>query len=164
MLSATRGHGYDFTYQGLLPIWLGLKRTPSRTPVSQDQTPKKGTVALSSSSGSTEASLKMRSRSRSTRRSGSPIADYHDALAAIVGGQVPESRTGRAAHRQVGLMMCGWSLREDEMNDAVKKWEKEGSYSRAACWLVFKRQHSRAIELLMRSKGYPTLPSEINRR
>lgn len=33
------------------------------------------------------------------------------------------------------------------------RWEKEGKHSRAACWLVFTRQYSKAVELLMRSKG-----------
>lgn len=35
----------------------------------------------------------------------------------------------------------------------VRRWEKDGKYSRAACWLVFTRQFTRAIELLMRSEG-----------
>jgi hypothetical protein len=40
----------------------------------------------------------------------------------------------------------------------IRSWEREGKHSRAACWLVFTRQFSKAIELLMRSKGNP-IPS-----
>jgi len=32
-------------------------------------------------------------------------------------------------------------------------WEKDGKYSRAACWLVFTQQYSKAVKLLMRSEG-----------
>jgi hypothetical protein len=32
-------------------------------------------------------------------------------------------------------------------------WEKDGKLSKAACWLVFTGQYSKAADLLMRSDG-----------
>jgi len=33
------------------------------------------------------------------------------------------------------------------------RWEKDGRQSQAACWLVFLGKHSKAVDILMRSKG-----------
>ena len=35
----------------------------------------------------------------------------------------------------------------------ASRWENEGHLSRAACWLVFTRQYSKAVDILMRSDG-----------
>jgi hypothetical protein len=50
------------------------------------------------------------------------------------------------------LHLCGWSVGEEDLNHEIRRWEREGQQSRAACWLVFTRQYQRALELLMRSK------------
>jgi WD repeat-containing protein mio len=44
-------------------------------------------------------------------------------------------------------------LAEEDLNSAVKRWEKDHKYSQAACWLVFTKKYKAAVELLMRSKG-----------
>ncbi|KAF8907863.1 hypothetical protein CPB84DRAFT_1813441 [Gymnopilus junonius] len=66
-------------------------------------------------------------------------------------GWKPPVSTSRLAQRQIGLQLCGWSLREEEVGGAIQRWEKEGKLSRAACWLVFTGQYGKAVELLMRS-------------
>lgn len=33
------------------------------------------------------------------------------------------------------------------------RWEKDGQYPRAAAWLVFTRQFSKALETLLKSNG-----------
>jgi len=65
----------------------------------------------------------------------------------------PTVHTSKLAQRQIGLQVVGWSLREDELAAAIKRWQKEGQFARAACWLVFTKQYSKAVELLMRSNG-----------
>ena len=59
----------------------------------------------------------------------------------------------KLSQRHLGLELCGWSLRDEELKAAVKRWEKEGQIARAACWLVFMRQYSKAMDLLYRSDG-----------
>jgi SEA/GATOR complex protein SEA4/MIOS len=34
------------------------------------------------------------------------------------------------------------------------RWERDGRQSQAACWLVFLGRYSKAIDILMRSKGW----------
>ena len=44
------------------------------------------------------------------------------------------------------------------LNDffGASRWEKEGHLSQAACWLVFTRQYSKAVDMLMSSNGMMT--------
>jgi len=65
----------------------------------------------------------------------------------------PAVQTSKLLQRQIALQIIGWSLRDDELSDAIKRWQKEGQFARAACWLVFTRQYGKAVELLMRSDG-----------
>lgn len=65
----------------------------------------------------------------------------------------PAVSTHKPAQRRLALDLCGWSLAEEDLNSAVKRWEKEHKYSQAACWLVFTKKFKLAIDLLMRSKG-----------
>ena len=65
----------------------------------------------------------------------------------------PGVPTQKALQRQVALLLCGWSVNEEELMGAIRRWEKEGSFPRAACWLVFMKQYDKAIELLMQSNG-----------
>ncbi|KAH9915044.1 uncharacterized protein BXZ73DRAFT_92696 [Epithele typhae] len=44
-----------------------------------------------------------------------------------------------------------FALAQDDLARAIKRWEKEGKHTQAACWLVFTEQHKAAIDLLMRS-------------
>ena len=65
----------------------------------------------------------------------------------------PAVHTNRLAQRQLALYMCAWSLAEDDLARAVRRWEKEHRHTQAACWLVFTKQYRAAGEVLMRSKG-----------
>ncbi|KAK2460109.1 hypothetical protein APHAL10511_007875 [Amanita phalloides] len=90
-----------------------------------------------------------------------PQSAYQAALAQILvrsnrGGANPASwktvvTTQKALQRQVSLLLCGWSANEDELMGAIRGWEKEGRFPRAACWLVFMKEYDMAVELLMRS-------------
>lgn len=160
-------HGYDFSNQGLIGIWEGLQ--PATPPQSQteaaDETPTAVNRSLlldvpaAAPTPTTYANVHERQPSR---RSHSPADDLHgnwqEALSALArrrGGErslwKPPVPTTKLPQRQVALQLCGWSLRDDELHSAVSRWEREGKFSRAACWLVFTKQYSKAMELLMRS-------------
>ncbi|KAJ7477171.1 hypothetical protein B0H11DRAFT_2234647 [Mycena galericulata] len=157
-----RLHGYDFSHQGIMGIWEGFPPlalgVPHGEPSILDPTaPPIHRDLLDVRDGT-------RSRSRS-RRSHSPADDlhgnFHAALTvlALRSGDKPSSSawkfhavsTAKALQRQVALQLCGWSLREEDLWTNVKRWEKEGNHSRAACWLVFTQQYTKAVEVLMRS-------------
>ncbi|KAJ7895961.1 hypothetical protein B0H14DRAFT_3081117 [Mycena olivaceomarginata] len=63
----------------------------------------------------------------------------------------PAVSSSKNLQRQVALQLCGWTLKEEDLWSNIKRWEKEGNHSRAACWLVFTQQYTKAIEVLMRS-------------
>ncbi|KAF8346674.1 hypothetical protein F5887DRAFT_960284 [Amanita rubescens] len=75
-----------------------------------------------------------------SNRGGVDIADWKPGVA-----------TQKALQRQVALLLCGWSVNGDELLTAIRRWEREGSFPRAACWLVFMKEYEKAIECLMRS-------------
>ena len=77
-----------------------------------------------------------------SNRGGVDIADWKPGVA-----------TQKALQRQVALLLCGWSVNGDELLTAIRRWEREGSFPRAACWLVFMKEYEKAIECLMQSKG-----------
>ena len=55
--------------------------------------------------------------------------------------------------------MCVWSLAEDDLARAVKRWEKEHRHTQAACWLVFTKRYRLAVELLMRKEVASIIPN-----
>jgi len=59
--------------------------------------------------------------------------------------------TAKLTQRQLCLQLCGWSLKDEELKASVRRWDKEGKVSKAACWLVFTKQYSKAMEILMKS-------------
>jgi hypothetical protein len=83
----------------------------------------------------------------------------------------PGVTTAKGMQRQIALLLCGWNVRDDELMRTINRWvfhcfgdlmpfpywcprwEKDGEISRAACWLVFMKQHTKAIDLLMKSGG-----------
>ena len=159
-----RLHGYDVSYQGLLGIWEGI--SPSASPSASqlaDDTPMPihRSLLLDLPPHGSQHHVHA---STSQRRTHSPADDLHGnwpaALATLAARRgadrsswKPTVPTSKLLQRQVALQLCGWSLRDDELAAAIKRWEKEGKLSRAACWLVFTRQYSKAVELLMRSDG-----------
>ncbi|KAG1751269.1 uncharacterized protein EDB91DRAFT_1234726 [Suillus paluster] len=157
-----RLHGYEFSNQGLLGLWEGFAPLP--------QVPEPGSSSPGDSSLSplsTPAVLDPLTRMRQ-QPDDLAYGDFTAAVAALCARRTsgshrpwkPPVRTSKLEQRQFALHLCGWGVGEDEMNHAIRKrvqrmrlWEKEGQQSRAACWLVFTRQYSRALELLMRSKS-----------
>ena len=90
----------------------------------------------------------------------SPSEEFSSVVATILAENDPERTpwkpavsTGKLAQRRLALHLCGWSLAEEDLASAIKRWEKEHKYSQAACWLVFTKKHKAAVDLLMRSKG-----------
>ncbi|RXW20412.1 hypothetical protein EST38_g5435 [Candolleomyces aberdarensis] len=155
-----RVHGYDFSYQGLIGIWEGFQPSspPHSDPTSVDDTP----TAVNRTLLDIPGAGNQHERQGSSRRSYSPADDLHGnwavALTTIAERRgvdrslwKPPVPTTKLVQRQVALQLCGWSLKDEELKTAVKRWEREGKLTRAACWLVFTKQHTRAIDLLMQS-------------
>ncbi|EMD33754.1 hypothetical protein CERSUDRAFT_160035, partial [Gelatoporia subvermispora B] len=160
--------GYNFAYQGLQGIWEGFKPVqtqPSAPPTTPRMPPR---ALLDIPVTPTIASLSLEAKQgRSTSRHGSRRRSHHSAavpddfVAAVLainarnGIERPSWRplvaTNRLPQRQLALQLCGWSLAEDDLAHAIRRWEKEERFSQAACWLVFTGQHKAAVELLMRS-------------
>lgn len=74
--------------------------------------------------------------------------------------------TDKIQRRKLALALCNWKAGDEEIARSVRpcillrithrranRWEREGRYSQAACWLLFTNQGGRAIELLIRSKS-----------
>ncbi|KAF7331667.1 zinc-ribbon-16 domain-containing protein [Mycena kentingensis (nom. inval.)] len=88
-----------------------------------------------------------------TLRGGEREAEIHSrsGMGGLSATSIMRFSGGRPVQRQVALQLCGWSLKEEDLWANIKKWEKEGSHSRAACWLVFAQKYSEAVQVLMRS-------------
>ncbi|KAI8992887.1 hypothetical protein BD414DRAFT_412412 [Trametes punicea] len=166
--------GYNFAYQGLAGIWDGFRATRPHPPSSQP-TPRMPTRNApfdghSASPLLTPLTLDAPRRSNSKhssgrRRSRPPTSTLpEEFLAAIevlnarsgssesAAAWKPSVSTARLAQRRFALQLCGWSLAQEDLARAIKRWEKENKHSQAACWLVFTEQNKQAIDLLMRSK------------
>ncbi|KAF8644812.1 hypothetical protein AX16_008269 [Volvariella volvacea WC 439] len=164
-------HGFDFAFQGLLGIWEGFPPLPSTSQASTSGPPQQAQQQQLHSSLKPDPAFRdllepptlLGPGHRTIKRSLSPgeelHGNYHSALLVLIGrsgldkGQwKPMVGTARALQRQVGLWVCGWWFGEEEFGKMVERWEAEGSYSRAACWLVFTRRYSEAVKLLMQSE------------
>lgn len=163
--------GYNFSYHGILGIWEGFR--PSRPhPSAPHPTPRIAPRSLlletpqTSLSNLISESQQPRSRSRQAEKRKSqaipdgPSEEFSSVVATLLSESDPERTTWRPAvstskpaQRRFALDLCGWSLAEEDLASAVKRWEKEHKYSQAACWLVFTRKYKAAVDLLMRSKG-----------
>ncbi|KZT65334.1 hypothetical protein DAEQUDRAFT_747081 [Daedalea quercina L-15889] len=162
-----RVEGFNFSYQGLLGIWEGFPSSHPHTSTSTHTTPRvavrrsmlPNTPIQSLSALPLDINAKPSSRHSSRRRPHGGVSDEFLAAVTILADRngldttswKPAVTTSRLTQRHLGLHLCGWSLAEDELMHAIKRWEKEGRHSQAACWLVFMDQSKFAIELLMRS-------------
>lgn len=105
------------------------------------------------------------------------LDDWQDALTELTARIGPDrppwkssTSISKPLQRQLALQLCGWSMREEDLLATIKRysfiiiaqdviptlshrWEKEGKTSRAACWLIFTKNYSKAVDLLMRSDG-----------
>ncbi|TBU61554.1 hypothetical protein BD310DRAFT_872921 [Dichomitus squalens] len=162
--------GYNFAYQGLIGIWEGFRPIRPSPPSGQPTPRMPARSALfdgpSASPLLIPSSLELpprpSSKHTSRRRNQVPTSSLpEDFLNAIDELNMrsgssetwkPSVSTARLSQRRFALQLCGWSLAQDDLARAIQKWEKEGKYSQAACWLVFTEQNKPAIETLMRSK------------
>ncbi|KAJ7163782.1 hypothetical protein C8R43DRAFT_988631 [Mycena crocata] len=156
-----RLHGYDFSHQGILSIWEGFAPLDVATPRGEPSMLLDAGTVPTVHRDLLDVRDDARSRSRS-RRSHSPADDlhgnFHAALAALALRSGDKSAwkflavsSSKTLQRQVALQLCGWSLKEADLWTNIKRWEKDGNHSRAACWLVFTQQYGKAVEVLMRS-------------
>jgi hypothetical protein len=128
-----RVHGYDFSYQGLIGIWEGFQPSSpphSDTSTSVDDTP---TVVNRSLLLDIPGAGNQHERTGSSRRSHSPADDLHGNWAAAL-TTIAERRgvdrslwkppvpTTKLVQRQVALQLCGWSLKDEELKTAVKRY------------------------------------------
>ncbi|KAF7313353.1 zinc-ribbon-16 domain-containing protein [Mycena chlorophos] len=165
-----RIHGYDFAYRGVAAIWEGFDPiVPTSTTATPSAEPSLLLPDLLNFKPRPSSGSRSQSRTRrSLTRSYSPADDLHGNFNAALGalamrsgerdggvltnsGKLGSLMTNRPLQRQLALQLCGWSLKEEDLWTNVKRWEREGSHSRAACWLVFAGHHSKAVEVLMRS-------------
>ncbi|KAI0699871.1 hypothetical protein C8T65DRAFT_742322 [Cerioporus squamosus] len=166
--------GYNFAYQGLSGIWEGFKPVRPSPPSGQPtpRLPMRSTLFDGPTASPLLAPLSLevpphRSSSKHTgrKRSQAPASNLpEDFLAAIeelnarsgntesAAAWKPSVATGRLSQRRFALQLCGWSLAQDDLARAMRRWEKENKHSQAACWFVFTEQHKQAIDMLMRSK------------
>lgn len=167
---ASRVHGYDFSNQGLQGIWNGFPALPRVAAAKTKSTISLPAELLSTSFETTTTDANSSGTPSPTDIPGllgtSPqsaedvfYGDFDAAVGLLLSQQnpmrlpsSPSCRTKRAKQRQFAIQLCGWSLADEDLSSAIKKWERDGQYTRAACWLVFTKQYTKALELLMRSK------------
>ncbi|KAG1812241.1 uncharacterized protein BJ212DRAFT_1448295 [Suillus subaureus] len=130
----SRLHGYEFSNQGLFGLWEGFSPLPQIPESSASSFSPPDDLAYGDFTAAVAALC-----ARRTSGSGRPW-------------RPPVRSTEKVEQRRFALHLCGWSIGEEEMNHEIRRWEREGQQSRAACWLVFTRQYQKALELLMRSK------------
>lgn len=142
-LPTPRLHGYDLSYQGLQGIWDGIPTMVIQSqPLPAEDTPVAGPrpflldlppPGLSSHPSYSTSSGNMLQERQTSRRSHSPVDDLHGnwpaALAALAARRGADSSswkptvaTAKLVQRQIALQLCGWSLREDELMAAIKRF------------------------------------------
>lgn len=142
-----RLHGYDFSYHGLLGIWEGFSPSSNsfHQPIIDDLQRSllldlPGTAQQqqgyhhthTNSTGST-GGYPHRGLGLNSQRSRSPAEDWYGnwsaaltTLAARRGvdqlSWKPPVPTAKLVQRQIALQLCGWSLREEELGAAIKRF------------------------------------------
>lgn len=160
--------GYDFSNQGIQGIWDGFSSHPRPSenkssvslPVELLSTSLSTTATGSDPSGvpsptSFPGMLRTLSETSDEGSYGNFDAAVDHLLSRKDPGRLslsPSLHTDKRKQRQCAIHLCGWSSRDEDLSTAIEKWEKDGQHSRAACWLVFLKQYTKALELLMRSK------------
>lgn len=124
-----RLHGYDFSYQGLIGIWEGFQ--PSSQELSTPApTPRSGLSELPPSTpGSIAAALGGYSKRRALSPSDEIHGDYHAAILVLCSRKgierpawKPLVSTQKTEQRQFALHLCGWSLKDEDLHGAIKKY------------------------------------------
>jgi hypothetical protein len=142
-LPTPRLHGYDLSYQGLQGIWDRIPPMVIQSqPLLAEDTPVAGLrpllldlppPGLSSHPSYSTSSGNMLQERQTSGRSHSPVDELHgnwqaalETLAARRGADrsswKPTVATAKLVQRQIALQLCGWSLREDELMAAIKRF------------------------------------------
>ncbi|KAM6501602.1 hypothetical protein JOM56_001579 [Amanita muscaria] len=162
-----RLNGYDFSFQGLSCIWESFPPSPNEPLTMYIPAPIITHDVAASAFGIGATLGGISGAGAGEMYSGWRDQAYQLALQAIISRSTkisngdltasaavswrPSVPTQKALQRHVALLLCGWSVDEDDLMGAIRRWEREGNYPRAACWLVFMKQYDKATELLMRS-------------
>ena len=148
-------HGFDFTMKGVLQIIEGFSPLEPLSPANP-------------ANGVQQQHPARRFRGNvfpSLQESDRHFGNYHEALKHIlcrkhVGGLeyigVPRL-SKKTLERQLALSLVGWGYSDKELELLIGNWEKEGLSAKAACWTMFMNNSERAIDILGRSKGEPSL-------
>ena len=121
-------YGFDFSHQGLLGIWEGNIPTLSISHQNQSDSP-----------------LNPTNNPYHDRRSSRHADEIHpsgggnllSALSVLVARQVgagdvrtwkPGVATTKIVQRQIALLLCGWSLKEEEILETIRKWVFSSTY------------------------------------
>ncbi|KAI0066182.1 WD40 repeat-like protein [Artomyces pyxidatus] len=162
---ASRSNGYNISNQGLLGIWEGFPSSlPSAAPSAMSSPASRGLLldplTLSDADGA-KALSRSRSRRSRPREKQEPPSEFVSELLTLGAHRQMDPPldsawtgmpTSRPVQRRFALQLCGWRSKDEYFDATIDQWESEGKQSRAACWLVFLGQHSKAVDLLMRSK------------
>ncbi|KZT22569.1 WD40 repeat-like protein [Neolentinus lepideus HHB14362 ss-1] len=153
--------GLDLSYEGLSGVWDSSPKTPSpNTPEDLQSALQSPMVSISSLSSpnlsvlgleyplhrTTSRSKHLKARSHTSSSSGEPPVAFS------AGNGRATVQTAKSEQRELALQMCGWQVAPEDFANEIRRWEREGKHSKAACWLVFTGQYSKALEVLMRSK------------
>ncbi|TFK53760.1 hypothetical protein OE88DRAFT_1656037 [Heliocybe sulcata] len=150
--------GLDFSYEGLLGVWESSPQTLAPgTPEDLQSALQSPMVSISSLSSPNLSALGLeyplhRTTSRSKHLKARSHSHASEPPVAFSAGNRATVQTGKTEQRELALQLCGWQVAPDDFANEIRRWEKEGKHSKAACWLVFTGQYSKALEVLMRSK------------
>ena len=162
---SSKVHGIDFSYQGILGIWEGLEAsTPHEMASLLDSldlaSPSESSQNISKELGPTvdvNASLRPRPSAKHSQRLGDGFHGNYSAALNTLNSRTnsdktswkPTVHTEKPQQRKLALALCDWRVDADE----ISRWEREGKYSQAACWLLFTNQGGRAIDVLLNSQS-----------
>lgn len=155
-------NGYNFANQGIRGIWDGFPTSFSTVAPSSPPRAVPGPLLDPLIVEGVQSISRIQSR-RGKQRADVPsdfaaalllLSAYHQADADPLDSAdwKPRILTAKLIQRRFALQLCGWSLKNEDISAVINKWEKDGRQSQAACWLVFLGKHTKAIDILMRSK------------
>lgn len=148
-------HGYDFSHQGLLGVWEGFPPS-SHVQTPPEATPRGALLELPSTPRGLAAELGAHSQHRPLSPSDEIHGDFHSAVVSLCsrGGErttwKPTVSTQKLAQRQFALQLCGWSLKEDDLNNAIKRSQ-----------LLFHNNVVYVTEAVQMGKGRQALPGSL---
>ncbi|KAH7107973.1 hypothetical protein BKA62DRAFT_680564 [Auriculariales sp. MPI-PUGE-AT-0066] len=150
--------GYDFSFRGLLAIWEGFEAssfgdTPPVPPPSTQDSSSQSLLDGTSQSDSPTAVSNMSGQFWGGEAYPDIVARINEShgrsALALEKVMVP---TGRLQQRRLALAVCGWEMDEERLDARIRDIAAAGDEARAACWLMFTNQHSKALEVLGNSK------------